>query len=127
MEENKIIQNRINTLIDSLLSDGISSISSEKLYETLNDIAQVSFNEGSHYARKNLIPASQAAKMLGVSVRRVSAIAINRNNSQEFISGFGVKVPHPNGSIWLFTPDEIDSLKGRRVGRRPSPKKEIAE
>jgi hypothetical protein len=56
-----------------------------------------------------LLTASEVAALLGVSDRRVRALATRRN--------VGWQVP--NTRIWLFRPDEVELLRPGKPGRPP--------
>ena len=58
-----------------------------------------------NYALMSLLTADDVAAMLGVSVRRVRAIARNRHER------FGVGWQVPGTSQWLFRPSEIEALR----------------
>ncbi len=56
--------------------------------------------------RDSLMTPEDVASELGISARRVRALAKARNVGW-----------HPTRAIWLFLPDDVDRLRSRRPGR----------
>lgn len=82
-----------------------------RLRTALSQVAQVAFSAGESYALTSLMTVDEVAEQLGVSVRRVRAIA--KIKHEQF--GIGYQVPHT--SQWLFRPSEIESLRPGKSGR----------
>ena len=106
-----LYEHRINNLVESLLPNGAGTISATRLQTALSQVAQVAFSAGSDYALMSLLTVDDVADQLGVSVRRVRAIA--KIKHEQF--GIGYQVPGTNQ--WLFRPSEIESLRPGAVGR----------
>lgn len=109
-----IYKQRIDSLTDSLLPNGGGTLSVQRLRYALDQVAQVAFSTGQNYALSSLMTADEVAEQLGVSVRRVRAIAKVRH------SQFGIGYQVPKTSQWLFRPSEIELL---RPGKRGRPRK----
>lgn len=102
-----IIKGEANNLANSILPNDVGTITRHKFLFCLDKIGEIAFNNGREYALKNLLTVEQVAEIIGVSKRRMRAIAKNRH--ERF--GTGWQVPGTNS--WLFTPEEIDILKPR--------------
>jgi len=110
-----IYQQRIDSLTDSLLPNRGGSLSVARLRHALDQVAQVAFSAGQDYALLSLMTADEVAAQLGVSVRRVRAIAKIKHEQ------FGIGYQVPKTSQWLFRPSEIEALRPGKSGR---PRKE---
>ena len=106
-----LYEQEINSQIESLLPHGAGNISETRLRHAMNIIGQRAFSSGESYALLSLLTVDDVAEQLGVSVRRVRAIA--KIKHEQF--GVGYKVPKTNQ--WLFRPSEIESLRPGAVGR----------
>lgn len=106
-----LYEQRINTLVESLLPNGGGSLTATRLRTALSQVAQVAFSAGSDYTLMSLLTADEVAEQLGVSVRRVRAIA--KIKHEQFGTGWQV----PGTSQWLFKPSEIESLRPGKSGR----------
>lgn len=106
-----LYEQRINTLIASLLPNGAGTISETRLRTALSQTAQVAFSAGESYALMSLMTVDDVAEKLGVSVRRVRAIAKIKHEQ------FGIGYQVPNTAQWLFRPSEIESLRPGKTGR----------
>lgn len=115
-----IYEQKINQYIQSLLPNGAGTITETKLRHVLDNVAQTAFLVGQDYALSSLLTVDDVAEQLGVSVRRVRAIA--KIKHEQFGIGFQV----PNTAQWLFRPSEIESLRPGVVGRpaktQPTPR-----
>ena len=106
-----LYKQRINQLVKSLLPNGAGTISVTRLQTALDQVSQVAFSAGESYALTNLLTIDEVAEQLGVSARRVRAIA--KVKHERF--GIGFQVPHT--AQWLFKPSEIESLRPGASGR----------
>jgi hypothetical protein len=115
-----LYEQRINNLVESLLPNGAGTMTETRLRTALSQVAQVAFSAGESYALLSLLTVDDVAEKLGVSVRRVRAIA--KIKHEQFGIGFQV----PNTAQWLFRPSEIESLRPGVVGRpaktQPTPR-----
>lgn len=101
-----MINRRIDDLIDSHLPNGVGTMTEIRLRSALQQVAQVAWQQAETNVLMNLLTIEQAAEMIGVSVRRMRAIAQARH--ERF--GIGWKVPGTRGT-WLFRPEEIEGLR----------------
>lgn len=106
MDTHPIVKQRIQTLIASYLPNGAGTMTETRLRSALEQVAQVAWQEAENDVLMNLLTVDQAAEMIGVSVRRMRAIAQVRH--ERF--GIGWKVPGTRGT-WLFRPQEIEALR----------------
>lgn len=106
-----LYEQQINKSIESLLPHGAGNISENRLRHELYHVAQVAFSAGSDYALMSLLTVDDVAEQLGVSVRRVRAIAKIKH------AQFGIGYQVPNTSQWLFRPSEVESLRPGEAGR----------
>lgn len=111
-----IYQQEIDQLVESLLSNGEGLITGTKLRHAFDQIAQTAFSQGESYSLGSLLTTDQVAEILGVSRRRVQAIA--RQKHDRF--GFGFKIPGGR-ETWLFRPEEVELLRPGKVGRPRMP------
>lgn len=115
-----IYQQKIDQYTQSLLPNGAGNITETKFRHAMNNVAQTAFSVGQDYALLSLLTVDDVAEQLGVSVRRVRAIA--KIKHEQFGIGFQV----PNTAQWLFRPSEIESLRPGVVGRpaktQPTPR-----
>jgi hypothetical protein len=86
-------------------------MSETRLRTALSQVAQVAFSAGESYALLSLMTVDEVAAQLGVSVRRVRAIAKIKHEQ------FGIGYQVPNTSQWLFRPSEVESLRPGKSGR----------
>lgn len=86
-------------------------MSETRLRTALSQAAQVAFSAGESYALLSLMTVDEVAEQLGVSVRRVRAIAKIKHEQ------FGIGYQVPKTSQWLFRPSEIESLRPGKSGR----------
>src|SRR5574340_795842 len=106
MDENSargLYQQKIQTLIDSLLPNGAGPITDHRLRFALDAVAQEAFSAGRAYALTNLLTVEEAADEIGVSRRRMVEIIRTRNDR----FGTGMKF----GKSWLIHRDELESLR----------------
>lgn len=107
----QVIDARIQALVESLLPNGSGLMSAHRLETALRNVADVAFREGENYALLSLMTVEQVAAELGISERRVRAIAKIRHDQL----GIGWRVPGTN--TWLFRPEEVELLRPGRPGR----------
>lgn len=94
---------KIQTLIDSLLPYGAGPITEHRLRFALDQVAQTAFTAGKSYALMNLLTAEEVAEELGVSPRRMRALIKTRH--ERFATGRQV------GKTWMIHRDELESLR----------------
>jgi len=82
-----------------------------RVKHALNEVAQVAFGQGESYALLSLMPTANAALKLGVTERRIRALAKSRNIGWQVSRG-----------TWLFRPEDIDKLRPGPCGRPPKSK-----
>lgn len=100
----QIVDNQIDQGIAALVPNGAGPVTDRRLRREMDQVAQVAFREGEHYALSNLLTVEEVAERLNVTPRRVRAIA--RNRHQRF--GLGWQVP--GTCQWLFRPEELEHL-----------------
>lgn len=104
----------IDSLIESLLPHGTGTITEHRLRLALEQIATAAYAEGENQSLMSLLTIERVAEQIGVSARRMRAIAADRH--ERF--GVGWKVPGARGT-WLFRPEEIETLRPDPRFRRP--------
>lgn len=98
-----IIDDQTGKLIETLLPNGASAITAERLKFALDAIAQVAFREGKNYGLSGIMTADQVAEIVGVSPRRIRAILKTRHDR----FGTGRQI----GSTWTIHIDELDNVR----------------
>ena len=89
-----------------MIGDEIARVVTEaRLRAVMRPAMQRIRSNSENYALMSLLTADDVAEILGVSVRRVRAIARNRHER------FGVGWQVPGTSQWLFRPSEIEALR----------------
>lgn len=110
---NDVIEDRIQSLVDSLPPHGAGSITDHRLRFALEQIAQVAYAEGKTDALRSLRTSEDAAATWGVSRARAHQ-RIQRLHQQHAV---GAKM----AGVWLLTQEEIDQFAPVAPGR---PRKE---
>lgn len=105
------VLDRINREIEALSPHGEGRASSARVKRSLESVAAVAFREGQRYALSSLMTVDDVAEKLGVSARRVRAIA------KAMHERYGVGWQAPGTGVWLFRPEDIDILRPGPEGR----------
>jgi|GEM_PF-1618277 hypothetical protein len=109
----QLIDSEVQKLIDTVMPNGGgATLTEHRLRYVLEKISKISFETGHSYALLSLMTSDQVALEIGVSLRRMQAIAKNRHER------FGVGFQVPGKNPWLFTPEEIDLLRPGKSGKR---------
>lgn len=101
----QVINNRITQGMDAMFPYGTGRAPHTAVRHWLDNVAQVAFREGGTYALMSLLTVEDIAGTLGVSTRRVRAIAKNRHER------FGIGWQVPGTNQWLFRPEEMEQLQ----------------
>jgi len=101
----QIVNNRIDSAIDTMFPHGAGQAHHTRVRHWLEDVAQVAFREGGSYATRSLLTVEDVAAVLGVTPRRVRAIAKNLHEP------FGIGWHVPGTNQWLFRPEELETLR----------------
>lgn len=109
----QIVTEQIDKSIAAVMPHGGGgTVTETRLRHILTIVAERAFQQGESYALLSLLTVQDVAEMLGVSVRRVQALARTRHDR----FGIGMQV----GKSWLFRPEEVEHLRpGPRSGGRP--------
>lgn len=110
-----LYEQEINNQVNIFLPNGTGSITEISFRHALNMVGMRAFTSGESYALTSLLTADDVADRLGVSVRRVRALAKVRHEQ------FGIGYQVPGTSQWLFMPSEIESLRPGKSGRPRKP------
>lgn len=102
-----LYEQKIDQTIGAFLPNGAGAMTDVRLRHALDQVAQIAFSAGESYALMSLMTSDDVALQLGVSVRRIRAIAK--------IKHVGYQVP--GTSQWLFRPSEIETLRPGPAGR----------
>ena len=109
----QMIEGEIQKMIDAFMPNGGGATMTEvRLRTALEHMAKKSFALGQSYALLNLKTCDDLASEFGVSLRRMQAIAKERH--ERFGVGFQARGNNP----WLFSADEIESLRPGKPGKR---------
>lgn len=100
-----IVKSEIDKSIDALIPYGAGTVTETRLRHVLDKIGEIAFREGQGYALGSLMTIEDAANLIGVSPRRMRAIAKDRHER------FGVGYQIAGTNTWLFRPEEIESLR----------------
>lgn len=118
-QADQMIAGEIRKMIDTLMPNGGgTTLTEHRLRFALEQIGKKSFEVGRSYALLSLMTSGQMAETLGVSLRRMQAIAKDRH--ARFGTGFQVRGKDP----WLFTPEETETLRPGKPGKRAKAKKD---
>lgn len=102
----QIISGEIQKMIDAFIPHGGGATITEIRFRTaLEKVGAQAFTIGQDYALTSLMTVEEVALTLGISERRVRAIAKNRHDR------FGVGFQVPGSNTWLFRPEELESLR----------------
>jgi hypothetical protein len=101
----QIIEREIQNAIDSLVPHGAGAVTSQRLQHQFNKVVQRAFQQGESYALLSLMTVEDVAERIGVSKRRIRAIARNRQER-----GFPVGWQVPGTNQWLFRPEDLEYL-----------------
>lgn len=101
-----IVEHKIEQTISDHLPYGGGPMTDVRLRSALDVVAKTAWREAEAQVLLNLLTVEDVAEQLGISPRRVRAIAAHRH--ERF--GIGWKVPGTRGT-WLFRPEELDSLR----------------
>ena len=115
------IEHKIDGYVNSLLPHGAGTLTESRLRHVLNQVAQLAFREGQGYALLSLMTIDEALEEINrqlqaigrepISKRRLQAIARNRHDR------FAIGLQIGNTGVWLFRPEEIESLIPGKPGR----------
>jgi hypothetical protein len=115
-----LYEQKINTLVESLLPYGAGTMTDHRLHYALDQVAQTAFTAGQSYALLSLMTLDDALEGINrrmvadgrkpISKRRLQAIA----RAQHDRLGTGYQVT--GTKAWLFRPMEIESLMPGAVG-----------
>lgn len=110
----QLVDQQIEGAMEHMFPHGAGRTNHTRVKHHLDTVAQVAFREGRSYALMSLMSAEEAAEELGVTVRRVRAIAKWRHER-----GFplGSKI----GGRWIFTPECVEGMRERPAGGPWSP------
>jgi hypothetical protein len=106
-----LYEQKIDQMIATFLPNGAGTINETRFRHALEQVALTAFSAGESYALLSLMTVEDMAHELGVSPRRVRAIAKVRH--ERFAVGYQVS----GTSQWLFRPAEIESLRPWADGR----------
>lgn len=106
----QIIADAIAQAVATLLPDGAGIVSAPRLRQALDRIGALAFREGQSYALLSLLTVEDVADQLGISARRVRALAAERHER------FGIGYRVPGTGAWLFRPEELDALRPGPAG-----------
>lgn len=114
-------EQKIDSLVNSLLPNGVGSMTETRFRHALEQVAMVAFTAGEGYALTSLMDRDEAMNAVNqrlmdngrkpISKRRFQAIARDKHDR------FGVGYNVTGTNAWLFRPSEIDSLVPGDVGR----------
>lgn len=112
-ELQELIERETSTVIDTVM-EGLPArtVTEARLRAILTPAMQRVSRDGENYALTSLMTVEDVAAILGISARRVRAIAKNRH--ERFGTGWQV----PGTTQWLFRPSEIDLLQPDAKYRR---------
>jgi hypothetical protein len=114
---NQIVTDKINSCLEMLFPHDAGEHYSI-IKKCLNDVAAVAYREGENSTLMFLLSSKDVAERLGITDRRVRAIAQKIN--ERFSVGWKV----PGTETWLFKESEIELLRPGKTGR-PSNQKNI--
>jgi hypothetical protein len=97
---------------DALVPREMATVSHLRAEAVIRQAVQQAAQTATELALLGLLTSADVARELGVSVRRVQAHA-KRLNERGFAVGWRV----PGTRVWLFRPEEVESLCGGPVGR----------
>ena len=97
---------------DALVNREIAMISRERAETVIRQAVQQAAQAATEQALMGLLTSGDVARELQVSVRRVQAHARTLNQR-----GFAVGWNVPGTRVWLFRPEEVETLRGGPVGR----------
>jgi hypothetical protein len=106
-----LYEQKINQLIETILPNGAGTINEQRFRLALEQTAGTAFSAGESYALMSLMTVDDVAEQLGVSVRRIRAIAKIKHDR------FGIGYQVPGTSQWLFRPSEVELLRPGAIGR----------
>lgn len=106
METKMIVNDRIEKVIEEHLPNGAGILTETQLRAALEQVAHVAWTAAESHVLINLMTVEDVSEQLGISPRRVRAIAIQKH--QRF--GIGWKLPGNRGT-WLFKPEEVAHLQ----------------
>lgn len=103
---NNYVNDRIENAVEQLTPGGvIRPVSPERLRTVLTQLAVYVRDDTANNVLLSLLTVQDIAEELGVSVRRVKAMARHRHER------FGVGWQVPGTNQWLFRPDEVDVFR----------------
>ncbi len=106
-----LYEQKIDQMLAQFLPNGAGTINEMRFRHALEQVALTAFSAGESYALLSLMTVEDMAHELGISERRVRAIAKVRHDR------FGVGYHVPGTGQWLFRPSEIESLRPWSEGR----------
>jgi len=112
MDNQEIVRTQIQRAMDEMFPNGAGRANHLHVRHWLDTIAQIAFREGETSVLLSLLTIDDAAEQLGVSTRRMRAIAANRH--ERFGTGWQV----PGTNQWLFRPGELGDLAPDEKYRR---------
>lgn len=108
----KLINDEIRKAMEDMFPLGSGRVGDTVVLSFLKKLTQQAFEEGQNYTLHSLMDIEDVATVLGVSTRRVRAIAVNRHQRHDV--GWRIR----GSGRWLFTPDDLEILKPRKYRRR---------
>jgi hypothetical protein len=99
-----LLNQNIDTLIQSLIPNGSGPVTEPRLRWALETIAKEAFSAGGSYQLSNILTVDDIATRFGVSLRRAKALAMDRH--ERF--GIGRKIGATN--VYVFSIDDLPAL-----------------
>ena len=107
-----IVEQQIEDAITAVMPyGGGGTITEARFRSVVKRVAQTAFQQGEIYALLSLMTVQDVANALGISPRRVRAIA--KIAHERWAIGWQI----PGTNTWLFRPEEIESLRPGPPGR----------
>lgn len=111
-DHEQLISQKIEDLLQVFLPHGAGQMTAVRLKSALEQVAQVAFTQGEHYALISLLTVEDVAREFGISEQRVRAIAQEKHD--RFYVGRKV-----GRNMWLFRPEELEALRPAPKAGRP--------
>lgn len=116
-----LYEQRIKTLVESLLPNGAGTLTETRLRTALSQVAQVAFSAGESYSLTSLMDIEQALFAVNQKLHEIGREPISRRRLQAIArmqhDRFGVGYNVTGTNAWLFRPSEIESLIPGVAGR----------